>query len=125
MATQHTNGRPLRKTLASQLDRLDGIIDTLADGLNQAVVDAVRDAVALAVQQAVEVVLRELLSRPELLRHLAGQTAPVAAAAPEPKASKLKKLVGWIGAKVGRACAWICQRLRPLPGKVRAKARNV
>src|SRR5438067_2202414 len=104
MTTQNANGRPLRKSLASQLDRLDGIIDTLADGLNQAVVDAVRDAVAMAVQQAVEVVLRELLSRPELLRHLAGQTAPVAAA-PEPKASKLKKLVGWIGAKVGKACA--------------------
>src|SRR5262245_7520249 len=42
--TINTNGRPIRKSLASQLDRLDGIIDTLGDGLNEAVADVVRHA---------------------------------------------------------------------------------
>lgn len=36
-------GRPQRKQLSDQLDRLDGIIDCLADGLNEAVAGAVRD----------------------------------------------------------------------------------
>jgi hypothetical protein len=30
----NVNGRVQRKSLASQLDRLDGILDVLADGLN-------------------------------------------------------------------------------------------
>ena len=34
MSTTNVNGGAPRKTLASQLDRLDGIIDTLAEGLN-------------------------------------------------------------------------------------------
>src|SRR5262245_7874982 len=80
--TTNTNGHPQRKTLASQLDRLDGIIDALADGLNEAVVDVVRQAVAAAVQEAVEAVLREVLARPEILRLLAAQAAPVPETAP-------------------------------------------
>ena len=35
-----TNGKPKRKQLSEQLDRLDGIIDVLAEGLNKAVADA-------------------------------------------------------------------------------------
>src|SRR5688572_18017313 len=67
-----TNGRPVRKSLAGQLDRLDGIIDTLSEGLNGAVADAVRDAVTAAVQQAIRQVLTEVLTNPDLLRALAG-----------------------------------------------------
>jgi len=125
MPTQNTNGQSVRKTLSSQLDRLDGIIDTLADGLNQAVVDAVRDAVTLAVQQAVEVVLRELLTRPEILQTLAGQVSPVTAAPAEPKPSKLKRLLGCVGAKISKAGAWIALKLRALPGMIGAKTRSV
>ena len=40
MSATATNGKPTRNQLADQLDRLDGIIDTLAEGLNQAVADA-------------------------------------------------------------------------------------
>lgn len=55
------NGR-VRKNLADQLDRLDGILDGLADGLNEAVAAAVKDALATAVQQA--------LAHPELRHQL-------------------------------------------------------
>lgn len=46
-----------RKTLSSQIDRLDCILDGLADGLNEAVTQAVKDAV----EQAVRVSVRETL----------------------------------------------------------------
>ena len=50
--TIEMNG-PTRKTLASQLDRLDSILDGLSEGLSDAVASAVREAVGLAVQEAV------------------------------------------------------------------------
>jgi hypothetical protein len=53
--------------LSDQLDRLDGIIDTLADGLSEAVCDAVKKGTATALQQ----ILLEAVSNPatrELLR---------------------------------------------------------
>ena len=49
--TTNTNGQ--RKSLASQIDRLDALLDGLADGLNGAVAQAVQVAVALAVREAV------------------------------------------------------------------------
>jgi hypothetical protein len=49
--TTTTNG--VRKTLASQIDRLDSILDGLSDGLNEAVATAVEAAVERAVQVAV------------------------------------------------------------------------
>ena len=66
MSGTNTNGRPPRKSLATQLDRLDTILDGLADGLNEAVVTAVKEAVVVAV----EAVLREVLDNPELQRRL-------------------------------------------------------
>src|SRR5256885_16391582 len=62
------NGKAPRKTLAEQLDRLDTIIDVLADGLNETVADVVK--------QAVEASLQTLLSNPALLRNLAATVTP-------------------------------------------------
>jgi hypothetical protein len=66
MTTLNANGRSERKSLASQLDRLDLILDGLADGLNEAVAQAVKEAVVVAVEAAV----RELLASAELQRRL-------------------------------------------------------
>jgi len=74
------NGRPLRKSLASQLDRLDNILDALSDGLNQAVATVVEDAVS----KAVAVAVRELLTNSELLRAIHGPQPANSRAAPEP-----------------------------------------
>jgi hypothetical protein len=75
--TTTTNG--VRKTLASQLDRLDSILDGLSDGLNEAVATAVEGAVGRAVQVAVrqavgeavretlQAVIAEVVSNPDLL----------------------------------------------------------
>jgi hypothetical protein len=55
-----------RKTLASQIDRLDGILD----GLDAALAGAVQDAVEQAVKQAVQSVLTEVLTNRELQQQL-------------------------------------------------------
>lgn len=79
------NGRPPRKQLSDQLDRLDGILDCLADALPEAVRDAVRDGTQAA--------LAALLSDPAHLTALrsaldataATVTPPVTAAPASPR----------------------------------------
>jgi hypothetical protein len=79
-ATPSTNGRPHRKQLGDQLDRLDSIIDALAEGLPGAVADACRDGA----RQAVKDVILELLTNPELRTLIAGLAPPAQASAAEP-----------------------------------------
>jgi hypothetical protein len=56
------NGR-MKKTLAFQLDRLDTILDGLAEALNGAVADAVKATVGDAAKEAVKVALDEALAQ--------------------------------------------------------------
>jgi hypothetical protein len=107
--TLETNGQT-RKTLASQLDRLDGILDGLSEGLNDAVSSAVREAVGLAVREAVQSVLAELLTNPLLREQLRRPAAPQPAA-PDGPANKegggkgrLAALCGRVGDKLRSAC---------------------
>ena len=107
--TLEMNG-PTRKTLASQLDRLDGILDGLSEGLNDAVAQAVREAVGLAVQEAVQAVLTELLTNPALREQLQ-KAAPPEAAPPDGPANRsgggkgrLAALGGRVGDKLRSAC---------------------
>jgi len=90
-ATATMNGKPQRKQLGDQLDRLDTIIDALAEGLPGAVADACRDGARLAVKDAII----EILSNPELRAMLTPMrpepvvTPPAPAPAPEPKKPSL------------------------------------
>src|SRR5215469_10039573 len=87
MTTTTTNGQ-VRKTLASQLDRLDSILDGLSDALNEAVASAVEGAVERAVRQAVgeavretlQAVIAEVASNPDLLAAARTLLAPGTAA---------------------------------------------
>jgi len=63
----------VRKTLASQIDRLDSILDGLAENLNEAVADSVKGAVTVAVQEAVHAALVEILSNAQVRRRLSVQ----------------------------------------------------
>src|SRR5262245_34173553 len=106
--TNVNHARLPRKTLSSQIDRLDGILDGLAEALNGAVADAVRDAVGEAVREAVEATIREVLASPALLRAALASHGPQEAApeapAPQPPAQRrtlkealpacLKRLLG-------------------------------
>src|SRR6516162_5838069 len=107
--TLETNGQS-RKTLASQLDRLDSILDGLSEGLNQAVGQAVREAVGLAVQEAVQAVLTELLTNPALREQLQ-RPAEAESAPPDDPANKegggksrLSGLCGRVGDKLRSSC---------------------
>ena len=76
--TTTTMNSHARKSLASQIDRLDSLLDGLSENLNQAVADAVQGAVELAVRQAVgqavkeavQAVLTEVLTNADLLATL-------------------------------------------------------
>src|SRR5260370_14612734 len=92
------NGHLPRKTLSTQLDRLDDILDGLADSLNGAIAQAVKDAVGLAVQEAVQGVLTEVLTNPELLEKL--RPEPVPQAGPPTSAAQGP---GWLSRLAGVA----------------------
>jgi hypothetical protein len=79
--TATLNGRPQRKQLSDQLDRLDTMIDCLSEALPQAVADATREGS----RQAVRDIFGELLRDPEILsrlREALGGPAPVCATEP-------------------------------------------
>lgn len=126
MNTTELNGRLPRKTLASQLDRLDNTIDALADGLNRSVAEAVREAV----MGAVETVIREVLSRPELLRQLAGPLLspppPVPVVEPKPaQPSRIRRAFCWIGVRISKAWNWLVTKLQEWPATFRNKVANL
>src|SRR5262249_6673646 len=105
MTTMTSNGRPARKTLASQIDRLDTMLEGLAENLNEAVADAVRAAVVVAVREAVQAVLTEGLSNPEILAQLRDalppSTPPVATPVAGPTLKeRLAGAWSWLGARV-------------------------
>jgi hypothetical protein len=82
MASTTLNGHSQRKTLSTQLDRLDVILDGLAEALNESVADAVKDVVGQVVRESVETTIREVLANQDLLkaalaRHGAPMTTPV------------------------------------------------
>jgi hypothetical protein len=93
-----------RKTLASQLDRLDGTLDGLGEGLNEAAASAVREAVGLAVQA----VLTELLANTDLRGHL----LKVAAPDPAPPAEPAHKSEGGGKGRLAVLCASVGDKLR-------------
>jgi len=107
-STINSNGHVSRKTLSTQIDRLDSMLDGLADNLNDAVATAVKDAVALVVREAVEAAVKEVLSNPNLLRAALAQHAPVATqvqppAAQKPQNRSFKEMIkgGW---------NWLCKK---------------
>src|SRR4051795_11882711 len=121
MTLTNNTSRP-RKTLATQLDRLDSILDGLSAGLNEAVATSVQQAAAVAVQQAVV----EVLTNAEL-RRLLHPPAPQPAAPPPPnpppapgKGGLLQGVLGlarrtWAAARAAAGSAW---------GRVQALARG-
>ena len=78
MSATLINGRPERKQLSDQLDRLDSILDGLSGALNEAVADAAKEGVKEAVTSAVI----ELLTNTDLKDALHKATAPETAAKP-------------------------------------------
>jgi flagellar biosynthesis/type III secretory pathway protein FliH len=121
--TQHSKGRAVRKSLADQIDRLDTILDGLADALNESVAQAVRDVIGQAVSEAVQAAVTEVLSSHELLRaalarHEPPEAIPVPPPAPEPRPTLTEKLK----AAAARACAKVKEAASQVKEKVRQAA---
>ena len=76
MSATMTNNRPERKQLSDQLDRLDSILNGLADALNESVRDASRAGVREAVKEAVVELLTSADLRTALHQASALEVAP-------------------------------------------------
>ena len=103
------NGRPQRKLLSEELDRLDSIIDALAEGLPEAVAAAAREGTRAAVKDAI----LEIVSNPEL-RALLQNSATVAPPAPAPSEPVATGPSLWtrIKLKLAAAKAAVVERVR-------------
>ena len=66
-----------RKSLASQLNRLDSIFDLLDQALHRTIADTANDAVPTAVAEAVRATLMEIVSNHQVISLLLGVTTPV------------------------------------------------
>jgi hypothetical protein len=87
--TSSANGRTQRKSLAEQIDRLDALLNGLAEGIN--------DTVVAAVQATVRTAVAEVLTNEELRRRL----QPAAATAPGPTRGLVGRLLGKARAFLG------------------------
>ena len=102
MTPPSLNGRP-RKQLSEQLDRLDEIINGLADCLPAAVADATRDGIRSAFSDVVV----ELMSDPAILARiratLVPEIAPLAVVSRTSPFAKLKSFLRSLPAKAAAA----------------------
>jgi hypothetical protein len=114
MTTTKTNlNGQERKTLASQIDRLDTILDGLSEALNESVSTAVQEAVSLAVKEAVQTVLTEVLTNPELRDRLQPPSPPAPPTPPPSGGSNSTSLGSRIRSQAGSLYSQMqghCQR---------------
>jgi hypothetical protein len=107
-STIDRNGRMERKTLSSQIDRLDCMLEGLAENLNEAVAFAVKETVTEVVRNAVELAVKKVLGNPDLLRAALAQHVPSAPTTepkpPRPEPRSIAQMVkgGW---------TWLCQKV--------------
>lgn len=102
--TMTGNGRTQRKSLATEIDRLDGILDGLDDALAGSVETAVRDVVGQVVRETVEATIREVLTRSELIQAALARHLPVAAAVPQSAPARRTTLGQWLKEKLAPIC---------------------
>ena len=124
--TASRNGTPQRKQLSDQLDRLDGIIDCLADGLTEAVRDAVKVGTTTALQQILLEAVSNQATR-DLLRQVfapeATKPSP-AEPAPVPEAATISRKASFLARCKGTVAA-VAHRVAALPGKIVAGVKGV
>ena len=113
------NGRQ-RRTLASQLDRFDGMIDGLDTAIKDVIADSVKEAVGVAVgtavSEAVRATLIEIATNPDILSMLHGGAPPMmaATAAAEPAATSVpnRTFIERLGDAISSAWHWSLNKLK-------------
>jgi hypothetical protein len=116
-----TNGRGQRPSLAQQIDRLDGILDNLSEGLQEAVAEAVK----LAVTKAVEAALVEVLTNPELRRHLTPEPPVTPARTSESRWGNIAGFARRCGCRVWSGAVWLWSAITALIVFVLVAGQNV
>jgi hypothetical protein len=116
--TMASNGK-LRKSLADQIDRLDGILDGLSDALNGAVASAVKDAVKQAVREAVQSLAAEIQSYPAVRQLIQKSLMPSMTPAQTPREDDEHRPGG---GKLAAARSWISSRVQALYGRCKQGA---
>ena len=120
MSTSTLNGRPQRKQLSEQIDRMDTLLDGLADALPEAVADACRDGARQAVREAITELLLNPEVRTQLTQLLVPNREPVSSPSTPAKPSlwhRLRtKLLEWKQA--------IQQRLRQQAAAIKARCQG-
>jgi hypothetical protein len=110
MSTKNESSRA-RKSLAEQIDRLDTILDGLANNLNEAVAmavaDAVKEVLGVAVQKAVHTALVEVMTNTELQKRLAINQAD-----PVEKVEATAHASSGLGDKMRRCWAWLAGKVQ-------------
>jgi hypothetical protein len=100
-----------RKTLATQLDRLDTVIDALTENVNEAVTMAtanvVKETLTVVVQEAVRGALVEILANAEVQKRLAVNVQPSV------------PLIVRLAAKVRTAWSWLKSTVKGAWSKVK------
>ena len=134
MTTNMTTNGQSRKTLASQLDRLDTILDTLEQGLQEAVASAVQEAVGVAVREAIKGLVTEVLTNPDVLGRIRALIAPVIVKNTPKPTDKLQAAVKerfgrlWSSIKgrveaAKQACGQVLRRISQWTGKLLSRLR--
>jgi hypothetical protein len=119
-----------RKTLASQLDRLDTIIDNLADNLHEAVAMAtasvIKETLTVVVQEAVRGALVEILANVEMQKRLSSQIVSVQPPVPlmVRLAAKARSCWSWLKSTMKGACSKVKQMVSSLAAVVGAKVQK-
>src|SRR5262249_33108569 len=91
-----------RKSLASQIDRLESILGEMTEGLNGLIAGAVQEAVVIAVRQ----VVTEVLTNPDLHQQLHRNAVPgTHAQRIEPRGSLLRQCGTWLAGAAKSVCA--------------------
>jgi len=124
--TPHSNGRrDSRRSLADEIDRLDQLLDGLAEAIPATVADCIKDSVRDAVAEAVKTTLVEIASRPELLARL--RSEPSTAASPVPPKAPPATPDRRIGSTIARAWRFTVNKVkcaaRAITAPVRATGR--
>lgn len=108
----NANGKSQRKSLSTEIDRLDAILDGLDSALAGAITDAVKQAVSVAVTEAVRATLLEL-ANPDVLQALRGPVVLPFSGTPEPTSAEAPA-VGAAGSPsfISRAWHWIWSKVQ-------------
>ena len=110
-STPSMNGR---KSLASQIDRLDGILDGLAEGLYDAVAMLVKEAVTTAVKESVQAVLTELLTNPAVMAKIHAPQVDQEQSEPKEPKPTIRERLSWVWNMMGAGCNRLLDLCKPV-----------